>query len=303
MNTKFQGVIPPVSSILKDSNNVDKDGMENLINFLIDSGVHGLFFLGTGGEFSQMTTELRKEIAEFAVETVNGRAPVLIGTGTCSTDESILLSNHAKDIGADGVIIVNPYYWKLTEENLYKHYEQIAQNVDLPIILYNYPNFSGQDLTPEFVARLAINFPNIVGIKETVDSAGHIREMILKVKGIRPDFSVFSGYDDHLFNTLSLGGDGAIPASSNFVPELPVGIYEAFQSGDYQKAIDHHRELAVLPFLYKLDSPFVNVIKESTRIRGIKINTYCLPPTRPISEEGKLELKETLEKVFHFIEA
>lgn len=303
MNTKFQGVIPPVSSILKDSNNVDKDGMENLINFLIDSGVHGLFFLGTGGEFSQMTTELRKEIAEFAVETVNGRVPVLIGTGTCSTDESILLSNHAKDIGADGVIIVNPYYWNLTEENLYKHYEQIAQNVDLPIILYNYPNFSGQDLTPEFVARLAINFSNIVGIKETVDLAGHIREMILKVKGIRPDFSVFSGYDDHLFNTLSLGGDGAIPASSNFVPELTVGIYEAFQSGDYQKAIDHHRELAVLPFLYKLDSPFVNVIKEATRIRGIKINTYCLPPTRPISEEGKLELKETLEKVFHFIEA
>ncbi len=303
MNTKFQGVIQPVSSILKDSNNVDKDGMKDLINFLIDSSVHGLLFLGTGGEFSQMTIELRKEIAEFAVETVNGRVPALIGTGTCSTDESILLSNHAKDIGADGVVIVNPYYWQLTEENLYKHYEQIAQNVNLPIILYNYPNFTGQDLTPEFVARLATDFSNIVGIKETVDLAGHIREMILKVKGIRPVFSVFSGYDDHLFNTLSLGSDGAIPASSNFVPELTVGIYDAFQSRDYQKAIDYHRELAVLPLLYKLDSPFVNVIKEATRIRGIKINTYCLPPTRPISEDGKLELKETLEKVFHFIEA
>ena len=124
--------------------------------------------------------------------------------------------------------------------------------------------------------KLAKEHPNIVGIKE------------------KPHFVVFSGYDDHLFNTLALGGDGSIPLSASFAPELSVGIYRAFQKGDEEKAIELHRQLAPLPLLYKLDSPFMNVAKEAIRLRGIEVSTDVLAPTRKLSEEKKKELKSLL---------
>lgn len=296
MKPQFHGIIPPVPTIFDYTGKIDHTGMKQLIDFLIDSGVHGLFFLGTGGEFSQMSMEERKELAAFATEYVNGRVPVLIGTGSPNTREAIVLTQHSKEIGADGVVIVNPYYSTLTDENLYRHYGIIAETVDIPILLYNFPDLTGQDLTPDMVLKLARAYPNIVGIKDTIDSAGHIREIILKVKSERPDFSVFVGYDDHLWNTLSLGGDGAIVASSNFSPELTVGMYNAFQSKDYQKGIDLHKKLAYLPLLYKLDSPFANVIKEAIRMRGLHISTYVLPSAKPLDDDKKDELRKILRQ-------
>ncbi|GBF10663.1 dihydrodipicolinate synthase family protein [Tepidibacillus sp. HK-1] len=295
MERKFYGVIPPVSTIFDDSLQLDRQGMGRLIDFLIESGVNGLFFLGSGGEFSQMSFEERKEVAEFATNYVNGRVSVLIGTGGTNTRETIALNQHAKEIGADGVVIINPYYWPLTDRNLLDHYGDIANNTELPILLYNFPNLTGQDLTPEIVLKLVEKYPNIVGIKETVDTAGHIREMILKVKTKYPYFSVLAGFDDHLLNTLSLGGDGAISASGNFAPELTIGIYQAFQNKDFKKAIELHQRLAFLPLMYKLDSPFVNVVKEATKMRGIDISTYVLPPARPLSEEKRQELLTILK--------
>lgn len=220
LKTKFHGIIPPVCTIFDETGDLDRNGMGKLIDFLIKSKVDGLFFLGSVGEFSQMSSDERKAVAEFAIEYVDGRLPVLIGTGSSNTREAIELSLHSKKHGADGVVIINPYYWSLSEENLYKHYARIAEKVQLPILLYNFPTITGQDLNPEIVLKLAKSHSNIVGIKDTVDSAGHIRETILTVKAERSDFAVFAGFDDHLWNTLSLGGDGCISASTNFAPEL-----------------------------------------------------------------------------------
>lgn len=296
LQTRFQGIIPPVSTVLQKDGRLDREGMGRLIDHMIASGVDGLFFLGTGGEFSQMTPEERKEVAAFATDYVAKRVPVLIGTGSTHTREVIQLSKHGKEMGADGVVVINPYYWALSEENLYAHYSEIASSVDLPILLYNFPQLTGQDLSPELVLKLVQNHPNIVGIKDTVDTAGHIRELILKVKKKYPHFSVFAGFDDHLFNTLALGGDGAISASGNFAPQLTVGIYRAFQNGDYAKAIELHQQLAYLPLLYKLDSPFVNVVKEATRLAGIDISNFVLPPARVLSEEKIQQVKDILVK-------
>ncbi|MFB6466370.1 dihydrodipicolinate synthase family protein [Cytobacillus sp. Hz8] len=294
--TQFKGIIPPVSTIFHPDGSLNQEDMERLIDHLIKSGVNGLFFLGTAGEFSQMSVELRKEAAEFAVRYVNNRVPVLIGTGSASTREAILLSKHAEEIGADGIVVVNPYYWNLTEEHLMKHYSEIAESVNLPILLYNFPNRTGQDLNPNFVLRLVNKHSNVVGIKETVDSIGHIREMIMKVKGAHPHFSVMCGYDDHLLNTLQLGGDGTISASGNFAPQLSVGVYEAFTSGNYAKAIELQRQIATLTFLYEIDTPFVNVVKEAIKMSGLDISTYVLPPSRPLSEEKLVQVERILER-------
>jgi 4-hydroxy-tetrahydrodipicolinate synthase len=295
-NPKFKGIIPPVSTIFDEQGQFDRQGTGIIIDYLIASGVDGLFFLGTGGEFSQMSIDQRKEVAEFATTYVAKRVPVLIGTGSTSTDEVIDLSLHAKQVEADGVVIINPYYWVLSEGNLKEHYSRIAETVDLPILLYNFPNLTGQDLSPELIRSLASTYSNIVGIKETVDTAGHIREVILKVKSVRPDFAVFAGFDDHLLNTLALGGDGAISASANYAPELTIGIYKAWENKDFEKAIELHKQLAPLPLMYKLDSPFVNVIKEAMVMRGINVSTHVLPPATKLSEEKRQELREILTK-------
>jgi 4-hydroxy-tetrahydrodipicolinate synthase len=295
--TVFQGIIPPVATILNNEGSIDENGMGKLIDFLIDSKVNGLFFLGSGGEFSQMPPELRKEVAEFTTWYVNGRVPVLIGTGSTSTREAISLSMHAEQIGADGVVVINPYYWPLSEDNLFQHFADIAESVELPILLYNFPALTGQALSPELVLKLVRVYPNIVGIKETVESIGHTREMILTVKAEKQDFAVFSGYDDHLFNTLSLGGDGSIPATANFVPELSIGIYQAFKEGNFEKAIAYHRKLAPFPVIYKLDSPFVNIVKEALCYKGIEVSTNVLAPSRPLSAEKKVQIK----KLFNYL--
>ncbi|MEQ2467558.1 dihydrodipicolinate synthase family protein [Niallia sp. Sow4_A1] len=292
----FKGIIPPVSSIVDKEGNLKEKEMALLIDKLIEEKVNGLFFLGTGGEFSQMFIEERKAIAEFAVKYVDKRVPVLIGIGSANTREALQLSQHAEQIGADGIVAINPYYWNLTEENLYTYFSDIAKSVKLPVLLYNFPTLTGQDLTPDFVGELVLNHKNIVGIKETIDSIGHIREMIDKVKKVNPNFSVFCGFDDHLFNTLLLGGDGAISASANFAPQLSVGIYNAFLTGDFEKAVSFQKHLSILPQLYKIDSPFVNVVKEASELCGIDITTEVLPPTKTLSAEKKQQVKEILQQ-------
>lgn len=284
---KFRGIIPPVSSTFDNDGNIDKAAMKAVADFLIEKGVDGLFYLGTGGEFSQMNASQRMAFAEAAVATADKRVPVLIGVGSPSTDEAVKLAQHAQACGADGIVAINPYYWKVAPRNLDDYYHRIARSVSLPVIIYNFPDLTGQDLTPEIVKRLVLQNDNIVGIKDTIDSVGHLRTMINTVKAVRPDFSVFCGYDDHLLNTLLLGGDGAITASANFAPELSVGIYRAWQENDLATAATLNKKLLQLPSIYALETPFVSLIKYAMQCVGLPVKTYCLPPILEASTEAK----------------
>lgn len=271
--------------------------MKLVIDFLVDEGVDGLLFLGSGGEFTQLSTYERKEIAQFVIQYVDNRLPVLIGTGSTNTREVIELSHHAFSHGADAVVVINHYYWNLSEDSLLFHFQKIADAIDGPMLLYNFPTLTGQDISPEIALRLVEENDNIVGIKDTVDSTAHIRDMILTVKKEYPDFLVLAGFDDHLFNTLSLGGDGSITASVNFAPRLSVALYHAFRNEEYQKAIDLHKKLSQMPLLYNLEAPFLNVVKEATKMRGINISTYVQPPSRVIDDEKKEQMKNILCRV------
>jgi len=282
---RFSGIIPPVPTIFTDAGVFDAAGMATVIDHLVGAGVDGMFFMGTGGEFSQMSHEERLAVAEFVVRHTAGRVPVLIGTGSTNTREAVALSQHAQSIGASGVVAINPYYWKVTEENLFGYFSTIAKSVELPVLLYNFPALTGQDLHPAFVKRLVDVHPNIVGLKDTIDSVAHLRDMVDVVKGAHPDFSVFCGYDDHLLNTLLLGGDGAISASANFAPDVSIGIYRAVMQGDLATAAALHRTILKLPRIYKIDVPFVGVVKEAMKACGLEISSYSLPPAAPLNDE------------------
>ena len=294
---QFSGIIPPVSTIFSADGQFDKHGTAALIDDMISAGVDGLFFLGSGGEFSQLNAEERKAIAQFAIDHVNRRVPVLIGTGGTNARETIELSQHAQQAGADGIVVINPYYWKVSEHNLIHYFQQVADSMTLPVILYNFPALTGQDLSPTLVKTLADSRRNIVGIKDTIDSVAHLRSMILAVKSAHPHFTVLCGYDDHLFNTLLLGGDGAISASGNFAPQVSVKLHQAFRDGDLAQAAHFHQTLLQIPQMYQLDTPFVNVIKEAIVLCGRPVSTHVLPPARPLDDARKMQLKSLLQQL------
>ncbi|MCW8353813.1 dihydrodipicolinate synthase family protein [Citrobacter portucalensis] len=293
---RFHGVIPPVPTLFNAEGEFDRKAQAILIEHLIDSPVDGLFFLGSAGEFAHMSEAQRQEVTRFCLHTVAGRKPVLIGIAFCGTRQTIDAGLFAQQEGASGVVVVNPWYNPLSEANLVHHYTLIANALELPIILYNFPALTGQPLPVNVIRDLAIACPNIVGLKDTVDTLSHIRETIHAVKSVRPDFAVFAGYDEYLLGTLILGGDGCIPASANFAPQLTCGILDAWHKGEFNRAVSLQQSLSWIPPLYAMDLPFYNAIKYALQLTDLDIPVHALPPASPLTEDMKVEIKNILQR-------
>ncbi|HXP98334.1 MAG TPA: dihydrodipicolinate synthase family protein [Telmatospirillum sp.] len=284
---RLSGVIPPLVTPVDEQGRYVASAMRAMLEYQIAAGVNGVLVLGSTGEFSQMDIAMRKDILEQVIEDVGGRIPVLVGIGTPSTRETIMFGQHAKAAGATAALVINPYYTPLSEANLSAHYREVAANVDMPLFLYNYPGMTGQDISPSLVKELALACENIVGIKDSVEAVAHTRQIILEVKPLRPDFMVFAGYDDHLLNTLILGGDGAIPGTVNFAPEVACALYQAFRRKDYEAMFAAHRRIAALTAIYGIDTPVYAVVKEAVRMVGVAIPDSVLPPARKLGANGR----------------
>ncbi len=293
----FKGIFPPVPTIVDDNGELDRAGMAVMIDHVISNGADGMLILGSGGEFSHFSSEQRKQIAEFSLQYVAGRVPVLIGIACASTAETIQLGKHAEKAGAQGVLVVNPYYAKLSEEARFTHYKRIAEALNVPVFLYNFPELTGQDIGLNVITRLAREVPNIVGIKDTIDNISHTREIINQVHCFRPDFIIFSGYDEYLLDTLMLGGHGGIPATFNFAPNITRGIYQAVQQNDLATAKALQQQLSGLSPLYALEQPFFGVIKTAIKLSGVDISTAVVPPALPLNEEKIAQVKNILSRI------
>ena len=293
---RFSGVIPPVPTLFDAHGEFDGVAQAMLIEHLVSSPVNGLFFLGSAGEFAHMSEAQRAQVAEFCIKKVAGRKPVLIGIAHCGTQQTIDAGLHAQKLGASGVVVVNPWYNPLSDANLLSHYKTIASALELPILLYNFPALTGQAIPVPVIRELALSCPNIVGLKDTVDTLSHIRETIHAVKPHRPDFAIFAGYDEYLLGTLILGGDGCIPASANFAPQLTCGILEAWRKQDLLRAIELQQSLSWIPPLYSMDLPFYNAVKYALRLVGLNIPVYSLPPATPLTEDMKVEIENILNR-------
>lgn len=293
---RFQGIIPPVPTLFNEQGEFDAQAQTILIEHLINSPVDGLFFLGSAGEFAHMSESQRQEVTRFCLQKVANRKPVLIGIAHCGTQQTIEAGLYAQQHGASGVVVVNPWYNPLSEANLVRHYTRIAEALELPIILYNFPALTGQSLPVSVIRELAIRCPNIVGLKDTVDTLSHIRETLHAVKPVRPDFAVFAGYDEYLLGTLILGGDGCIPASANFAPQLTCGILAAWKQQDLARAVALQQSLSWIPPLYNTDVPFYNAVKYALQLIGLDISVNALPPASPLTDEMKVEIKNILQR-------
>lgn len=290
----LKGVITPVITILDEERNLDFKGNEEVINSLISGGVNGLLFLGSIGEFFALTMEEKKKFISFVIKTVNKRVPVLIGTGGTVVEEVIELTNFAYKEGADYAVVISPYYFKLNDESLYNYFSEVARNTKLPLILYNFPDRTAVNINPKLVLKLAKEFKNIAGIKDTVDNISHTRQLINAVKSEVKDFAVFSGFDEYFIPNLLSGGNGLIGGLTNIAPGEFAKLYKAYNDKDFNTAQKLQLFVNVLMNIYTVSDFFIPAIKTAKMLSGYNIKPVCKSPASGLSQSQVEEIKEIL---------
>jgi 4-hydroxy-tetrahydrodipicolinate synthase len=221
---------------------LDERAFQDLVRWHLDEGTHGFVPVGTTGESPTLSHPEHERVVELCVEAVGGRAPVIAGTGSNSTEEAISLTRHAKRAGADAALVVTPYYNKPTQDGLYAHYRAIHDAVDLPIVIYNIPGRSAVDMAPETMARLA-KLPKIVGVK---DSSADIVRPLVTHAACGLEFCQLSGEDGNVLAFLAHGGRGCISVTANVAPRLCARLHEAWRAGRPDEALALHRRLLPL---------------------------------------------------------
>ncbi|RKY00944.1 4-hydroxy-tetrahydrodipicolinate synthase [Candidatus Poribacteria bacterium] len=285
----FEGSIVALVTPFKNGE-VDEAKLKELIEFHIENGTHGIVPCGTTGESATLSHEEHERVIDITVETVGGRIPVIAGTGSNSTAEALRLTKHAKEAGADAVLLITPYYNKPTQEGMYRHFMTIADAVDIPMILYNVPSRTGIDLLPETVARLA-EHPNIVGIKEATGSLRRASEII---QACGEDFILLSGDDFVTLPMMAVGGRGVISVAANIIPSQLAKMCELAKAGDFAAAREiHNKYFPLFEALFLETNPIP--VKTAMRMMGM-INGELRLPLCPMSEANEKKLEEVLRR-------
>jgi len=240
---RFKGALTAMVTPFDGKGEVDEEGLRANVEFQIERGIHGLVPVGTTGECATLSYEEHNRVVEIVVDAAKGRVPVIAGTGSNSTWEALMLTKHAKEVGADGALLVVPYYNKPTQAGQYAHFKRLAEEVDLPQVIYNIPSRTGVNMLPETMARLA-KLKNVVGVKEASGDLRQIARIIELTRG--EDFSVTSGDDLLTLDIIKLGGVGVISVASNLVPDRVAKLVDSFMAGDTETAEKINVELAPL---------------------------------------------------------
>lgn len=285
----LQGSIVPLVTPFRDGQ-LDEDGLAGLVEWQIASGSHGLSVTGTTGEPASLSTQERERVIQVAIEANGGRVPFLAGTGSSNHDESLHLSRFAHRIGADAVLLVVPYYVRPGQEGLFRHFKDIADQVDLPVILYNIPGRTAVNLEIETVARLRQACPNIIGIKEANPDFSHITRLLGR---LGTDFLVFSGIELLCFPVLAIGGAGYVSATANVLPAPVARLYDLYAAGLWKEARDVHYELMPLNEAMFFE---INPVPAKTALGLMgKIDPEVRLPLAPLSAENLARLREVMK--------
>jgi 4-hydroxy-tetrahydrodipicolinate synthase len=272
----FEGVLPAIITPFKrnPAMGLDVQGLEQNIGFLLSRGVHGIVPCGSTGESATLSFEEHERVIEIAIDTVNGKVPVVAGTGSNNTAEAIRLTTAARDLGADGALVISPYYNKPNRSGLIKHYTKLA-DLDIPVIMYNVPGRTGQNLDPDLVAELA-KHPGIVGIKEASGNISQISQILEMT--LDEDFAVISGDDNMTLPIMALGGSGVISVAANIEPARMVAMYESFcdPDTDLETALELHFALSPLFRAMFIDTNPIPV-KKAVELRGMAAGPVRLP--------------------------
>jgi len=286
----FQGAMVAIVTPFKDGQ-VDEAGLRELIEFQLANGTHGIVPCGTTGESATLSFKEHERVVEIAVEQVNKRVPVVAGTGSNNTEEAIRLTKHAKDAGADGALMISPYYNKPTQEGLYRHFKKVAETVDIPIIVYNIPGRTAVNIEPATMARLA-EIDNIVGVKEAAGTMKQITDIIARCG---EGFVVLSGEDHLTFPLLCVGGKGVISVTSNVAPRDMAEMCNLFFAGKFGEAQKLYYKL--LPLCHALfyetnPAPVKAALAMMNKIKSDEVRL----PLAPMLDANRERLRKDLQQ-------
>ena len=302
----FEGVITPMVTPLINRENIDFKGLEKLLDHLINGGVSGVFLMGTTGEGTSISPRMRKELIKYSVEYVKGRVPVFVSIADGCIEESLNMARYAKECGASYLVSALPFYLGLTQTEIIDYYTTIADNVPLPLFLYNIPAQTKLMTSVEAVKTLA-KHPNIIGMKDSSGNGTYFNTLLAEVKAEHPDFTILVGPDEMLASTMALGGNGGVNSGSNLFPELYVNLFKAC------KAKDTERTLKLQKLVMKVSTGVYSVDKSSVSfLKGLKaalfteglITDYICEPLQKVNgtdletiRKNVAELKQQISQV------
>lgn len=285
----IKGVIPAVVTPMTEDQELDRPGLETLLEHLIEAGVDGVFTVGTAGEFWALTVEEKQRVFEWTVASVHGRVPVYVGTCASSTHEAVELARLAHQAGADCISVLTPVFITPDDDQMFQHYKAVADAVPaMPVLLYGNPARTNNPLSANLVERLAKEVENICGIK---DSSGDLTTTAEYIRRTPEDFRVLMGRDTLIYAALQHGARGAIAASANIAPELAVEIYGSFIAGNPEEALAAQFRLAPLRLAFGLGT-FPAMLKTGAELMGIPVGPPRAPVTRLTAKD-----RETLRQV------
>lgn len=274
MSLHIKGVIVPLLTPFDRQGALDHAALARLVEFLIARGVQGLFPGGTTGEGPLLTLDERRALAETVVRAADGRVPVIIHTGAITTRDAVALTRHAQACGADAAALITPYYFRYSDEALFRHFAAVCEAApEFPIYLYNNPAVTGNAIDAGLVRRLAEAYPNVAGMK---DSGGQL-ENLLRCMGLRGGaFNTASGNDGDILAALALGIDACVSGNANFVPELIVALYHAAAAGDLARARALQLQVNSVRYLLE-DGRDLSLFKAILQARGVPVGTVRAP--------------------------
>lgn len=287
----FKGAGVAIVTPMNENLSVNYDKLEEIIDFQINNGTDAIIIAGTTGESSTLSMEEHRDVIKAAVKFVNKRVPVIAGTGSNCTKTAIQLTTEAEEDGADGALIVTPYYNKATQHGLISHYTAIAKETKMPIILYNVPGRTGTNIAPETVATLVKNVPNIVGLK---DATGNMAQSVKTMTLCDGNLELYSGEDGLVVPLLSIGGIGVISVISNIAPKETHDMVMSFLNGDTKKAMEMQLKCSAL-----VDALFSEVnpipVKKAMNLMGMNVGSLR-GPLEEMSEGATKVLEAEMKK-------
>ena len=288
MGFELHGIVPAMVTPFTADEQLNEPALAALVNRLIGDKVHGVFVLGSQGEYYALDPDEKRRAIEVTVKAAAGRVPVYAGTGANTTRDAVSLTRMAERAGADAVSVLTPTFITPTQDELYEHYREIASSTHLPVLLYSNPGRTGVHISVELAARLS-RLDNIAGIK---DSSGDLSITAAFIAATPSTFKVFAGRDTLVFATVLYGGAGAVAASANVAARQLVRVYDACRAGDMALARTAQAELAPLRAAFSLGT-FPAVIKEALLMTGLDAGP-CRRPVGPLSDKARAELRKVL---------
>lgn len=285
------GAFPVMITPMNRDQSIDWGGLRNNINFYIAEGARGLIPLGSTGEFVSLTREERLKVAEFVLAEVNGRVPVIVGTSAETTREAIEYTRHAKENGAAAALVINPYYMKPSEDEIFAHYQALTEAVDLPVMLYNNPGTSGTDMSLELMLRIGRELPGVVAVKESSGDIRKLRDLIALSEG---RLQGWCGWDDLAMESFMVGAVGWVSVAGNVMPRLVTELHEtAVVRGDWKAGWALYQRMLPLLRMIESSGKLVQVVKAAMERIG-QAGGPARSPRSPLTEAEKARLEAAL---------